>query len=79
MKSFKLVFDTPRNDLYNKEELIKFYEQHNREILSYFRHRPNDLLVLNVAQKGAYKELCDFLGVQSERTDFPWKNRTRQL
>lgn len=75
-KSFNLLFETPPSDLYNKETFFAFYEQYNREVIRYFRHRPEDLLVLNVAEKGAYRRLCDFLGVEGGKEDFPWKNRT---
>lgn len=72
----RLIFDTPRSDPYNKELLIQFYKGHNREIIKFFRHRPNDLLVVNVAEEGALKMLCDFLGVSSNHKKFPWNNRT---
>ena len=44
--------------------------------MDYFEDRPNDLLVLNVAEKGAFQKLCDFLAISSEKTEFPWENRT---
>lgn len=75
-KSFNLVFETPESDPYNKKKLISFYEQHNSEILTYFKHRPEDLLVLNVAEENSYEKLCNFLGVESVKSDFPWKNKT---
>lgn len=75
-KSFNLIFQTPHSNPYHKEIFFDFYEQHNKEIKTYFRHRQDDLLILNVAEKGAYKKLCDFLGVVGENSDFPWKNKT---
>lgn len=75
-EAHRLIFPTPEDDLYNKEILIDVYESHNKAILEYFRHRPEDLLVLNVSEKDSYTKLAGFLGVQTERKDFPWKNKT---
>jgi|SRR5690554_5299286 len=72
----KNVEGVPEDDLYNKEILIKSYIDHNNQVVDYFKHRPKDLLVLNVAKSGAYSKLCEFLGVQSNAIDFPWENKT---
>lgn len=77
MKLFRGI--TPENDPYNKEILINDYIRHNNTVNDYFRHRPDDLLILNVAEKGAFQKLASFLGKSSERTTFPWKNRSRDL
>lgn len=70
---------TTENDLYNKELLIQSYLDHNKQVKEYFKHRPNDLLILNVSEPGAYRKLCSFLGVQSDKADFPWENKTADL
>lgn len=72
----RLVNITPEDDPYNKEILIKRYVTHNEQVKQYFRHRPDDLLVLNVANENAYARLCEFLKVKQKRDTFPWKNRT---
>lgn len=72
-----LTGDVIEDDLYNKDQLIQGYIQHNRMVSDYFRHRPDDLLVLNVAENGAFQKLCSFLGKKSNRTEFPWKNKTK--
>ncbi|MEX0906258.1 MAG: sulfotransferase [Balneolaceae bacterium] len=74
----RLTFNTPEDDPYNKNLLIRHYIEYNNSVKEYFRHRPGDLLVLNVAERGAYKKFCDFLGVESVREDFPWKNKTKK-
>jgi hypothetical protein len=71
----KLVYDIPDNDIYNKEILIQHYLRHNETVLDYFKHRPQDLLVLNVGEKDAYKKLCNFLNIKTVHNDFPWENR----
>jgi len=58
----QLVRGTVEGDnLYPKEERIREYNEHNRRIQDYFRHRPNDLLVLNLAEPDAMENLCRFL------------------
>ena len=72
----RLMFDTPENQPYQKDRLLSFYNNYNDNVKYYFRTRPDDLLVLNVGENGAYKKLCDFLKVESKRKEFPWKNKT---
>lgn len=75
----RLKYTTPEDNPYIKEDLMTFYESHNRAVKEYFRHRPEDLLVLNVAEKDAYKKLCDFLGKKTDKTEFPWNNKTSKI
>jgi hypothetical protein len=71
-----LVYDLPGDDPYHKETLIEHYHFHNRLVIDYFRNRPADLLVLDITQPGAYRQLCDFLGRPCPADSFPWENRT---
>ncbi|MEW6133713.1 MAG: sulfotransferase [Pseudomonadota bacterium] len=71
-----LVHDCTEDDPYNKETLIAHYNFHNEMVQDYFRNRPQDLLVLNVAETDAYEKLCAFLGKPSNGKTFPWKNKT---
>ena len=64
------------DDPFDKQKLMQSYETHNRSVQEYFRDQPDDLLVINVAQKDDYRRLCDFLGKQSVRDAFPWLNKT---
>jgi hypothetical protein len=75
----RLHWNVPEDDIYNKDILIAGYNAHNAAVLEYFRHRPNDLLALNVARPGAYQALCDFLGKPFPNREFPWENRTSDL
>lgn len=72
----RLYSITPEDDPYNKELLIKDYIDYNRMVCDYFRHRPDDLLVLNIAEKEAYPKLCYFLGKPCKKKEFPWANKT---
>lgn len=71
-----LVYDLPSDDPYDKETLISHFHFHNRMVKDYFRNRKDDLLVLNVSDPNAYKELCLFLGKPCQADGFPWENRT---
>lgn len=71
-----LVYELPGDDPYDRDTLISHYEYHNRSVKDYFRHRPDDLLVLDISRPGAYRQLCDFLGVPCRNDDFPWENKT---
>lgn len=76
MYSMLRLNGTTDEDPYNKDILIANYERHNREVIEYFKDRPDDLLVINVSTPGDYLRLVEFIGVDSPFTDFPWENRT---
>ncbi|MEL6171412.1 MAG: sulfotransferase [Pseudomonadota bacterium] len=67
---------TTKDDPFHKETVIEGYERHNQDVQDYFADRPSDLLVLNVAEDGAFRKLATFLGEQTAKTEFPHKNRT---
>lgn len=75
----RLNYTTPESDPYQKDILIQSYIDYNNSVIEYFRHRPGDLLLLNVAEKGAYAKLCEFLDVKTNKTDFPWENKTADI
>lgn len=72
----RALFNSPESDPYNEVELKGFYRWHNQCVAEYFRDRPEDLLVLNVAEPGAYKKFVKFLGIESSAEEFPWENKT---
>lgn len=78
-EAFSAIYPAPETDIYNRETLIRHYEQYNRAVAEYFQNRPNDLIVLNLSEKGAYRRLMDFLNIQSPFDDFPWENKTEKI
>ena len=72
MHSFNVTEEEP----YKKDILIDHYKMHNKNVIDYFRFRQDDLLVLNVADTNAYIKLTTFLNVKTEKTEFPWENKT---
>jgi len=72
----RAIHRTPEGDPYQKDILIAHYKAHNDSVVEYFRHRPDDLLVMNVADAGAYARFCEFLDKPCDRETFPWENKT---
>lgn len=70
------LFDVPEDNPYQKDVLIGTYERHNAGVVDHFRSRPENLLVLNVGEKGAYGKLCGFLDKPCSQSEFPWENKT---
>lgn len=71
-----VVWGTTEEDILNKEVLIRMYEDHIKTVKDYFRYRKEDLLILNIAEEGAYQKLCTFLDINEKRGHFQWINRT---
>ena len=59
----------------NEQIYIERYEKHNKEVLEYFKDRPNDLLVFNLTEGDDWEKLCSFLNEPLQTTPFPHKNR----
>jgi len=75
----KIKYDMTENDLYDVEFLKETYHHHNKEILNYFRHRKNDLLIINLSETGSYQRFCEFLGENPLYKKFPHLNRSQDL
>lgn len=65
------LFKTSIDDPYNKEILIKFYNTNIENVIKHFKNNPNKLLVLNISIKEDFKKLCDFLNIETKKTNFP--------
>jgi hypothetical protein len=50
------------SDVYPEENYKAHYQRHNELVIDYFRHRPEDLLVINLADPDSMQKLCHFLG-----------------
>jgi len=61
----------PKDD---KENTISVYENHNSEVLDYFRDRPGDLLLLDFTKGDKWEKLCEFLGKEVPDVPFPHAN-----
>jgi hypothetical protein len=59
----------------NEDIFVARYERHNREVLEYFRDRPEDLLVFDLPTGAGWENLCPFLGEEVPATPFPHANK----
>jgi len=64
-------------DAFPEKEWKNHYERHNAIVLDYFRHRPDDLLVLNVADEDSMTKLCQFLGRSDRDLTMPKLNESK--
>ena len=72
----RYIYNTPENNPYNKEIMLKFYNKHNQALKSYFKGRPEKLLAIYVSISFDYAKLCEFLNQPIYKADFPWENKT---
>ena len=54
--------------LHDKDHYIKSYNQRNKDIIKYFRKRPDDLLILDITQEQTSWPLNHFLNIPTEFT-----------
>jgi hypothetical protein len=67
----------PNSTLFDESYYKNCYLEHNKEVRDYFKNRPEDLLVLNVAEKNSYQKLAQFLDIRVKKDEkFPWENKT---
>ncbi|CAH8295388.1 hypothetical protein EV196_10867 [Mariniflexile fucanivorans] len=71
----RAVFNTPEDDIYNKELLLESYNKHNKEVMLYFKNDPN-FICIDVSKNSDYKQLCKFLKKESNNECFPHLNIT---
>jgi hypothetical protein len=60
----------------NEKIYITRFENHNEEVKSYFKDRPQDLLILDLTKGDGWKKLCPFLGAEIPNISFPHANKT---
>jgi len=58
----------------NEELYVRRYESHNRDVLAYFKDRPDDLLVMNLAAGDGWNKLCPFIEKGTPDLPFPHEN-----
>lgn len=75
-RAHQLIYGCEENSAYDKLTYTQHYEKHNSAVLDYFRHREEDLLVLNVSDPDAMRRLCTFLDVRWTGACMPHLNRS---
>jgi hypothetical protein len=53
------------------------YRRHHDYVKSYFKSRPQDLLVLDIVGGDGWEPLCNFLGKKQPIAGFPHRNKAR--
>jgi hypothetical protein len=69
-----LIYGAPHpkgNETLYRERL----RRHNREVMEYFKDRPDDLLVIDVTRDPSWDRLCAFLGKPVPAVPFPHANK----
>lgn len=74
----RLRYGADETTLYNRELYIRCYEEYNCKIQEYFKDRPADLLVLNVAEPNAMEQLVTFLGYPYTGQKMPHLNSSKE-
>jgi len=64
---------------FDEARFLATYERHLNDVQDYFRHRPEDLLVLNVIAGEGYEKLAPFVGADVRPASFPKENVSRSL
>lgn len=64
---------------FNREVFLDRYRHHNRDVLTYFARRPDDLLVMDMSAGAGWKELCGFLGKQVPAMAYPHANPSSDI
>lgn len=76
-ESNKFKYGIDESTLYDYKIYTDQYERHNERIKEYFKYRPDDLLVLNVADQNAMEKLYSFLGVKYNGETMPHLNASK--
>ena len=64
----KKIFKTDDNDLYNKEKLMKYYENYNCNVINFFKNKKN-FLKINLLNKEDFLKLLIFLKINNSKID----------
>lgn len=82
-RCYKNIFAPFTLDNINDSDFLKqCYIRHQQKVMDYFRYRPDDLLVIDVAHEQSYRKLLTFLSIENTQTttenvqplNFQWLN-----
>jgi hypothetical protein len=63
----------PKDD---KNNTLKIYNNHIKEVRNYFKKRSNDFLEVDFIKGDKWERICEFLGKDVPREDFPHANNS---
>jgi hypothetical protein len=64
---------------FDEEVWLASYRAHVAAVENYFRDRPDDLLVMNIADGDGWEKLCPFIGLPFPDSPFPSRNSWKDL
>jgi len=64
---------------FDADKFRQAYLDHENKVRAYFKARPDDLLVLDIAADAGWERLCSFLGVPVPDVPFPYVNKAAEL
>jgi len=76
-ENMQLKYGIDETSLYDYNIYTDQYERHNQRVIEYFKYRPDDLLVLNLSDDDAMKNLYTFLGFEYDGSDMPHLNKSK--
>jgi len=62
--------------VFDKALFLKKYDEHYQDVMTYFKDRPEDLLVLNFETGDGWNELSSFFGKETPKIPFPHLNNS---
>lgn len=71
----QMIYGVNESTLYDRDLYMAHYQAHNEGVRAFFRHRPDDLLVVNVGEPSAVEKICRFLGKSPAGQQMPFLNR----
>lgn len=77
-ESTRLIDKNSEVQILDKTEAIRQYENHNASVVEYFRHRPESLLVVNLADRDAAEKVMTFVGLPYDGRPMPHLNKSSQ-
>ena len=64
---------------FNEDAFRQAFRDHHADVHAHFADRPDDLLVLDIAEEDKWTPLCAFLGEPRPRAPFPHQNPSGRL
>lgn len=62
---------------FNEKKFRDAYRKHIKEVREYFKDRPDDLLGIDLCHSPKWDLICEFLGCEIPKKDFPHKNKAK--
>jgi hypothetical protein len=76
-RNAQYIYGANEETLYDPKIYKNHYTSYNNQVLEYFKYRPTDLLILNLADSSAMRSLCKFLNIKYTGQAMPHLNKSR--